>query len=510
MIPSNKIIQVFCFLTLLTCTLLAFATSTGCSRSSSPLRTDDATSDATVANIPREDRLDEIVVGEVQPLPAPAREPNDLESLIIGLLQEQDKDIRSLAFEQIRGDQASGEEATVIFAAELPKLGPDAQSLLVSALAERGDPAALPLLRNLIGAADQEAMVRQTAITALGTLGNADDVPQLVQLLLGGASEEQAAARTSLTRLSGPAVNQALVDLLDYLSVASRIRLIEILRDRRAKEAIPTMLTIAIGSNPELRVAAMKLLGELAGTEHLPAMVSGVLQARAGRERVGAERAVAAVCQRASEAGDQAAPLIAAVQARTEAEQLVLLPALGRVGGEATLSLIEKAISATEAKAHDAGIRALCNWPNASVAPRLIKLAKSDPDPGHQKMAQRALIRVAPLPDGRDDAERLALTKDVFAMCQTDALRKLVLQRTSAIRNIESLRYLLPYLDNASLSEAACLSVVELAHHRGLRDSHKSEFDAALDKVIATSQDAIVVERAQRYQKGQTWVRPDR
>jgi hypothetical protein len=50
--------------------------------------------------------------------------------------------------------------------------------------------------------------------------------------------------------------------------------------------------------------------------------------------------------------------------------------------------------------------------------------------------------------------------------------------------------------------------VVELAHHRGLREPNKAEFDQALDKVIQTSQDATVVDRAQRYKKGQTWVRP--
>ena len=43
---------------------------------------------------------------------------------------------------------------------------------------------------------------------------------------------------------------------------------------------------------------------------------------------------------------------------------------------------------------------------------------------------------------------------------------------------------------------------------RGLREPHKAEFDQALDKVIQTSQDATVVDRAQRYKKGQTWVRP--
>jgi len=50
--------------------------------------------------------------------------------------------------------------------------------------------------------------------------------------------------------------------------------------------------------------------------------------------------------------------------------------------------------------------------------------------------------------------------------------------------------------------------VVELAHHRDLREPNKAEFDRALDKVIQTSKDATVVDRANRYKKGQTWARP--
>jgi hypothetical protein len=50
--------------------------------------------------------------------------------------------------------------------------------------------------------------------------------------------------------------------------------------------------------------------------------------------------------------------------------------------------------------------------------------------------------------------------------------------------------------------------VVELAHYRDLRQPHKAEFEQALDHVIRISKDATVIDRANRYKKGQTWVRP--
>ena len=53
-----------------------------------------------------------------------------------------------------------------------------------------------------------------------------------------------------------------------------------------------------------------------------------------------------------------------------------------------------------------------------------------------------------------------------------------------------------------------CETIVELAHHRGLREPNKAEFDPLLDRVMATSKDEVVVDRAQRYKKGETWNRP--
>jgi hypothetical protein len=54
----------------------------------------------------------------------------------------------------------------------------------------------------------------------------------------------------------------------------------------------------------------------------------------------------------------------------------------------------------------------------------------------------------------------------------------------------------------------ACETIVELAHHREIRDPNKAEFDKALDKVIQVSKSPVVVDRANRYKRGETWARP--
>ena len=94
-----------------------------------------------------------------------------------------------------------------------------------------------------------------------------------------------------------------------------------------------------------------------------------------------------------------------------------------------------------------------------------------------------------------------------MTLCTKDDDRRRALERASAIRTVETLRFVRPYLDDEPLAESAAKGVVELAHHQKLRDGHKTEFTAALERVLAVAKDPVTRERASRYQEGKTWER---
>jgi hypothetical protein len=329
-----------------------------------------------------------------------------------------------------------------------------------------------------------------------------------VRLLTAGSKAEQVAARTSLVRLAGASVPRAILAEMDQAAGPLRVALIEILVTRRARDTIPDLLAMSLDADPAVRMAAMAALGQLAGPQHIAGMVQGVLKAKPGRERAAAEKAVMFVCGRISDAEQQATPLLAALDELAAADRLALLPTLGRVGGPAARTIIEAAMADPDPAVHQTGLRALCNWPDASIAPRLIELVRCAQHAADRTMALRALIRIAPLPDGRPADQRLQLLQQAMTMCMRDAERNLVLQRASAIRILPTLHFVIPYIDQPTYAQQACKTVVELAHHRGLREPNKAEFHRALERVIQTSRDATVVERARRYRKGQTWARP--
>jgi hypothetical protein len=431
---------------------------------------------------------------------------SELVQMVVTLLADNDKDVRAVGLEQVR-NEAKGEAATKQFAAQLAKIKPAAQVALLSALADRGDVAARAAVVELLTTTKDEA-VKIAGIEALGQLGEPSDAHRFVQSLSAGSKAEKSAARASLIQLPGEAVGAVIAGDMKQAQPSIRVTLIEVLAKRRALDTIPDLLSAAIDADPDVRAAAMAALGQLAGSEHLPGMVQGVLKTEKSPQHDAAERAVLAVCDRIKDPEKQAEPLLAVMNQLNEADRTAMLSTLGRVGGTEALKVVEAAIASSVPQQHESGLRGLCNWPNASVAPRLIELVSSDQHPEHRAMALAAVIRVAPLADERPASEKLALLQKALTMCTRDEERKSVVKRARAIRTMESLHFVVPYLDQPEFAQQACETVVELAHHRGLREPNKAEFDPALDKVIATSKDPVVVERANRYKKNQTWAKP--
>jgi HEAT repeat protein len=435
-----------------------------------------------------------------------AQEKDELLNLVVGLLNDDDRDMRAIGLEQVR-TELKGEAATRQLLTLLPKLKPEAQVALIRALGERGDAAACPSMVDLVNDESREAAVQAAAIEAIGALGSEAELPMLVELLAHSTPEFRTASRSALVRLRGRETLPEMSAAMMKSPTPVRITLIEILMERRAFEAMPDILTAAVDNDAAVRLAAMRALGQIGTPDQLGGMVAGVFKAEPGKEREAAEKAIMFVCQRMENIDNRAAPLLQAMESLAATDQLTLLSTLGRVGGAKALAVIEDRISSKDTKEHEMGIRALCNWPDAGIASRLLELIESEPRPEYRSMVLNALIRVAPLPDDRSSEARLELLQKAMKLCSKDSERNLILKRAPAIRSVEALRYVLGFFDKPALAVQAHEAVVELAHHRNLREPNKDEFSAALDKVLAASKDEIVLDRARRYKNGQTWVR---
>ena len=438
-------------------------------------------------------------------MPAPAPAADDPVAMTIDLFSRNDADFRAIGLDRVRHG-TKGEAATYRFAAEIAKQPPERQIELVRALSDRGDAAAVPAITALLLQAKEPA-VRSAAVIALGTLGSQVEVAVLKRSL-AAADPEKGAARRALTVIRGDAATKELIDAAKYGEPALRPAFIDILADRRAKIALPDFATMTVDSDAAVRTAALLALEKLGGPEQVAGLIAGVLKAAAGTERRDAERALVTVCTKNPGSETAAKIFLEAFQKAPESEQEILLPALGGVGGPGAMAVVDEFIASPDAAKRKFGLSALSRWPDATVASRLLDLVGKTQDSAEQALLLGALIRIAPLPTNKlNDGQKLDLVKKTMQLCQTDEDRARLIERVNAIRTIDAFRFVLPYLDEPPLAEPACKSVVELAHHRQLRDANKDEFTKALDQVIATTKNQELIARASAYKDGKTWER---
>jgi HEAT repeat protein len=420
------------------------------------------------------------------------------------LIDANDVQERAIAYEHIRRGM-KGEASTARFAARLSALPADRQIELLRALADRGDAAALPAIAKLAEGGDPA--VRSAALQAIGGLGSGESVGLLVKAL-AATDPEKAAARRALVILRGDDATRQVVAALASAPPAVRAHLLDIMADRRARAAVPELVGYAADADPGVRAAAMRALAKLGGPEQVPGMVKGVLTAAAGQERTDAERALVTVCTQSPGHEQATESFLTIFKTASDADREVLLSPLGRIGGPGAMAVVDALLADTDPAEREFGLVALTRWPDATVAPKLLGMVANAPDAATRDRLLGALIRIAPLPDNKlNDNQKLELLQKTMKLCEKDADRGKVIERANAIRTVETFRFVLPYLDEPSLAEPACKSVVELAHHQKLRDAHKDDFTKALDKVIATTKNPELVERANRYKEGKTWAR---
>lgn len=439
-------------------------------------------------------------------IPSVVRADSDtLASQIVKLLSNPDREFRAAGLDAIR-TSAKGVEHTKTFAAELPKLDAEAQAALITALGDRGDVAALPAVLEQL-ADTKEETVRAAALAALGEIGSASELPTLIKALGTGSNPEQQAARTALIRMTDASAAKTIAADSKTASTQVRGRLIEILAVRRATSEAPAIIAATTDKDDGVRTAAMNALGQIGQPDQLAAMLPGVLMASRGGERDNAERNVAEVCKRIGNENERGDALIAALGTVDAEQRDELMSLVGRVGGKRLIKFVADIAAGSDASRRTFGIDALSKWPDASPADTLLEIANNTKDAGERRQAFAAFVKVCASRDNRNDQQRLDRMKQAMQEARNVEEKMAVIHRTRTAYDVESMRFVRPYLDQSEFSQIACETIVELAHNRQVRDPNKEEFDAVLDKVIKLAKNEEWIERANRYKRGETWER---
>ncbi|MHC4170147.1 MAG: HEAT repeat domain-containing protein, partial [Planctomycetota bacterium] len=199
---------------------------------------------------------------------------------VIAALHDENRMLKMAAMSCVR--EMLGVGVTERFAAELPKLPPSDQVLLIGALTNREDRAALPAITKATSSKNVE--VRTAAMYGLAYFGDASCVEILVRAIESDTRNERKAAIFALQNIN-PKADTAIEKFMQNSQPAVRSQLIEVLADRNAVGAVPALLVESANPDPKVRRAAFKALGRLADQKDLPALVKLLVNSPGGGSR---------------------------------------------------------------------------------------------------------------------------------------------------------------------------------------------------------------------------------
>ncbi|NQT87226.1 HEAT repeat domain-containing protein [bacterium] len=419
-----------------------------------------------------------------------AAEPQSAAPLIIAALRNADRQVSGGAAAMIR--EASGEATTKALAAELPTLPPEAQALMLAALAQRGDPAARPAVLGL-ASAENEA-VRAAAVAALGDLGSAQDAAFLLKTAVAPGAAA-GAARASLARLHGAEVDASLLAMLAKAEPREKAELLRALTARRAAVALPAIFKAASHKDGPVRSAAFSALEAMAGKKELPGLLALLVKPVSDGDRGAASKAAAAACARAKDPQACSALVLDALGGAAAPARCALLRLLPVVPAAKSLAALRAAVKDADEPVRDAAVRALVEWPNADAFDDLLALAASAASQTHRVLAVRGCVRALGLPADRPLDKTAALYARVLKLAERVDEKKLVLAGLADVAHPDALKLIEALLSNPALTTEAQSAAVKVA--RGVAGADFDLATATLEKVAKTAADDRVKKAAE-------------
>jgi len=379
--------------------------------------------------------------------------------LLLEQLKADDKDLFGVALRTSR--ELPGGDVTRSLIAELDRLPPARQVLLIRAIGDRQDAAALPAMQKRAAGGSRE--IRLAAIHVLGQMGDVSAVTVLLETAVSGDPVLARAAQASLTKLHGSAVDTAIVTNLDHGDPKARALLLDLVAQHAIASALPAVLKAADDPNEQVRLAAIKTLGRIIGLKEMAILTNRLLAAKSPQETAAVQETLKVACLRMPDRDACAGGLLDCLPNAPIASKRFLLELLGSVGGARALKGVSVAAEDADADLQDAATRVLGEWMSADAAPELLKLAKTLRNDKLRVRALRGYIRIVRQMSLLAE-QKLAMCEAAFGAAQRDEERRLVVAVFGRVASAKAMSMVIPHLANPALAEeaaAAALAVGE-------------------------------------------------
>lgn len=409
--------------------------------------------------------------------------------LLLDTLRSPDKAVFSIGLRTAR--ELPGRTVTEALAVELARTPPDRASPLFLALADRSDKSVLPVV--LATGRSGSKQLRLLAIEVMVREGNLACVPVLLDTLAESDAELAKAAKAALAGLWGKEVDAQLTARLPQVAGNTRRLLVELAGQRHVAAAIPELIRASNDTDPAIRAAGIKALGDTADTADLGALTDLLAQAKSADEVAAVQAALESACTRIPDKAACADKLLPGLPASPIPARCALLRVLGVVGTANALVAVESALASPEPTVRDTAGRVLADWSDAAALPGLFEVVRTTADETHRFLALRGCVRLLelsrqPLP------EKVKAYGELMARTERSDDRKAILSGLANVADPAALKLVEPLLTDTQVQAEAELAALNIA--AGVADSAPADAKAAATRIKAESKNQATRDRA--------------
>jgi len=382
--------------------------------------------------------------------------------LLVKELQSADKSHFALGLSVAR--ELPGRTATEAVAAELVRAVPERQSLLVLALADRGEASVVPQI--VKAAKNSPELVRIHALRALQKIDDAVSAPVLLDAALEDNAAISQAALAVIDRQQGAALDGLIVERLPPASGTARKILIELAGRRHIAAATATLWKAADDPDAAVRTAALAALGGTIQFAELSQLIAKLHGVQSSDDAAAIAKALQEASLRMPDREGCAEKLAVRLSDASAELKCKLLEVLGVLGGQKSLAAVGDAAKQSDEAVRDTAFRLLGQWMSVDAAPVLLDLAKSVKDQKYQVRAVRAYIRLARqfvMPQ----ADRTAMCRTALEIAQRPDDKRLVLEILLRYPSQEMLALALEASKTPELKDEAATVAIGIGRSKG-------------------------------------------
>ncbi|NMC66440.1 MAG: HEAT repeat domain-containing protein [Acidobacteria bacterium] len=309
---------------------------------------------------------------------------------------------------------------------------PPRQIQFISALSSYPEPQIREFLMKVISSQKDEP-VRIAALRTLGRVGDATTVEFLAERAAQAKAPEKTAARESLASLPEKAVDRKILELL-AASTSQEVKNELLFSACERNMAGARDFFLAEASNPvadrALVSRGLRAFGDLSLADKILEVAFSTQDETYLEELIN----ILAIWAKNSARPDSKSAFFTQLLAKeNDPEKVsVLVQVIGKIGERSSLPLIRKYLSDSRPPVKEATVKALSDWPEVEALDDLLALARKTSDLKENVLAIRGLVRLTASQTYRQPEAATAFLKEIYSLSRRAEEKKLVLSTLPA------------------------------------------------------------------------------